>query len=452
MSVMVERSVAGLRMGSVAARDSAAPSERARGSIVVGLVVLAIFFIGLGGWAVLAPLNGAVVAPAVIKVEGNRKTIQHLDGGIVGQILVKEGSRVEVGQVLMLLEATQPKAALDVLNSQFDTLRAQEARLVAERDDASVVNFPADLIARRANAETGRMLDSETRQFEVRRTALAGQVSVLRQRTEQLLEQIRGAEVRKTELLQESSLIELELKDQYALLKKELTTRPRVLALERNAASLRGQQGEIAGNIAKARQAIGEIDLTIIQTRNDRMAEIARELRESQAKIADIIPRLQAAQDVVERTRIRSPYAGHVVDLSVFSVGAVIQRGERIMDIVPMRTDLIAEVNVSVDDIHEVHPGMRAEVRLAGYKQRVLPAMHGKVIEVAADRVTDRRTGVPYYTALVRVDAAELAVARDVQLQAGMSATVVIPTVERTAFDYLVGPLVATFDQAFRQR
>lgn len=454
MSIVAGQGMRGLATGNVygGKGQDRAPSESARGSIIAGLVVLALFFVGLGGWAGTAPLNGAVVAPAVIKVEGNRKSIQHLDGGIVGQILVKEGSQVAVGQTLMVLEAAQPKAALAILKGQFDALRLQEARLLAERDDAAAVRFPPDLMERRADPEIGRMVDSEEHQFEVRRGALTGQTAVLRQRIQQVQEQIRGAKVRQAELQQEISLIDLEIKDQRTLLQKELTTRPKVLALERNAASLRGQHGEVVGSIAKARQAIAEIDLTIIQVHTDRMAEVARDLRETQFKIADLIPRLQAAQDVVERTEIRSPYAGHVVDLSVFSVGAVIQRGERIMDIVPSRSDLIAEVSVSVDDIHELHPGMKAEVRLSGYKQRVMPALKGKVIDVAADRVTDQRTGVPYYTALVRVDEGELAAARDVVLQAGMSAAVIIPTVERTALDYLVGPFLSSFDQAFRQR
>lgn len=426
-------------------------AESARGSIIAGMAIVAVFFLGFGAWAWLAPLNGAVVAPAVIKVEGNRKSIQHLDGGVVSELLVKEGSTVKAGQVLAVLESTQAQAALDVLSFQHAALRAQEARLIAERDEAATVDFPSDLLARKDGA-VARMMETETRQFTVRRTALTGQESVLRQRIEQLQEQIRGAEAQQAALRQELHLIDLELKDQYVLLAKNLTPRPKVLALERNAAALRGQQGEFAGNIAKFRQAIGEIELTIIQSRNDRMADVARELRETHAKVVDLIPRLQAAQDVLDRTRIRSPYAGQVVDLTVFSVGAVIQRGERMMDIVPARGDLIAELSVGVEDIHELRQGAKAEIRISGYSQRAVPLLHGTVIDIAADRLTDRRSGTPYYTALVRLDTAELAATPEIVLQPGMAATVMVPTTERTALDYLVGPLASSFGKAFRQR
>jgi membrane fusion protein, type I secretion system len=228
--------------------------------------------------------------------------------------------------------------------------------------------------------------------------------------------------------------------------------RPRVLELQRAAAALKGQSGEFTGDIAKAQQAIGEIQLQIISLQNDRMSDIAKDLRDVQEKILDVIPRLQAAQDVLNRTEIRSPYAGYVVGLSVFSVGGVIGKGDKIMDIVPTRNELTVEANVNVNDIHDLHPGMRAELHFTAYKQRVIPVIHGDLIEVAADRLTDPRTGVPYYTALVAVDKQELAESKQVKLYPGMAVTVMIPTKERTALDYLLGPVMASFDQSFRQQ
>ena len=190
----------------------------------------------------------------------------------------------------------------------------------------------------------------------------------------------------------------------------------------------------------------------MIQAGNDRMTEVAKDLREAQAKLADVVPRLQAGRDVLDRTNIRSPYAGYVVDLAVFSMGAVIQRGDKVMDIVPSQNNLVAEANVNVDDIHEVHPGMRAEMHFTAYKQRVIPIIHGDVVDVSADRLTDKHTGTPYYTALVRVDEKELAASKEVQLAPGMAVSVMIPTKERTALDYLLGPVMASFDQSFRQK
>jgi epimerase transport system membrane fusion protein len=247
-------------------------------------------------------------------------------------------------------------------------------------------------------------------------------------------------------------LIREQLKDQRYLMERGLTQRPRVLELERTASAIVGQAGEIAGNIAKARQSIGEVEMQIVQVRNDRMTEIAKDLRETQDKLLDLPPKLQAAQDVLYRTELRTPYSGYVVGLSMFSVGGVIGKGEKVMDVVPMRNDLTVEANVNVDDIHEVRPGMRAELHLTAYKQRVLPVIHGEVTQVSADRLTEPKTNVPYYVALVRVDERELADAKGVELQPGMSATVMIPTEERTALDYLLGPVVASFDHAFRQK
>jgi membrane fusion protein, type I secretion system len=297
------------------------PNERARGAIAAGLGVIAVFFFGIGGWAAYAPLNGAVVAPGVIKVEGNRKTIQHLDGGIVKELLVREGEWVFLGQRLMVLEDTQAHAAVDMLSQQSYVLRAQEARLLSERDGDMAIAFPNELTSRREDLAIRKILDTETKQFEIRRTGLEGQVSVLKQRIAQLREQISGAEAQQTAVKESLAIIAAELKDQKFLLDKGLTQRPRVLELERTAAGLRGQQGDLIGAVAKARQAIGEMELQIVQARNDRMTEVAKDLREAQAKLVDVTPRLQAARDVLDRTTIRSSYTGNVVDLSVFSVG-----------------------------------------------------------------------------------------------------------------------------------
>jgi membrane fusion protein, epimerase transport system len=428
------------------------PKERARGTMAAGFGVIAVFFFGMGGWAAYAPLNGAVVAPAVVKVEGNRKTIQHLDGGIVKKLLVKEGDRVAIGQSLIILDDAQARAAVDMLSQQSYTLQAQKARLLAERDGDKAIGFPDELISQRDDSAISNILQTETKQFEIRRTSLQGQVSVLKQRITQLQEQITGAEAQQTAVKESLAIIAAELKDQNFLLEKGLTQRARVLELERTASGLRGQLGDLISGIAKVRQAIGEMEMQIIQARNVWTTEVAKDLHEAEAKLADVTPRLQAARDVLDRTNMRSPYAGNVVDLSIFSVGGVIQRGDKVMDIVPSQNGLVTEANINVDDIHDVHPGMRAELHFTAYKQRVIPMIHGDVIDVSADRLTDKRTGMPYYTALVRADDQELAASKDVQLYPGMAVTVMIPTKERTALDYLIGPIAASFDQSFRQK
>jgi membrane fusion protein, epimerase transport system len=433
-------------------RPLLAPSDDARGPIRIGLLAIALFFGGLGGWATYAPLNGAVVAPAVIKVEGNRKTIQHLDGGIVKVLRVKEGDRVEAGQTVIVLDPTQARASVTMLAQQIDAYRAQQARLLAERDEAAEIALPVDLLRRREDPQVAAVLDSEAKRFSIRRTGLTGQISVLKQRIEEIQEQIRGAQAQKVSQQEQLSLLRDELKDQHFLLNRGLTQRSRVLQLERTASAITGQAGEIDGNIAKARQSIGEVEMQIIQTRNERLTDVVKDLRDTQDKLLELGPKLQAAEDVLQRTELRTPYSGHIVGLSVFSVGGVIGRGDKIMDVVPARSELTIEANVNVDDIHEVHSGMRAEVHFNAFKQRVLPVVHGEVIQVSADRLTDPKTNVPYYTALVRVDERELADAKDIELQPGMSVTVMIPTEERTALEYLLGPIMTSFDRAFRQK
>jgi HlyD family type I secretion membrane fusion protein len=236
------------------------------------------------------------------------------------------------------------------------------------------------------------------------------------------------------------------------LLDKGLVARPRVLQLDRTASGLDGQIADAKANIAKARQAIAEQTQQSAQLDNDRMTDLAKDLRDTQAKLLEVIPKLMHARSVLERIEIRSPYTGRVVGLSVFSVGGVINRGDKIMDVVPDRESLVVEAQVAVEDISEVHPDMQAEVHLTAYKQRTTPIVHGEVIQVSADRLTDAKTNNPYYTALVRVDESELKDLPYIRLYPGMPATVMIPTVERTALDYLIGPLVMSFNHAFRQK
>jgi membrane fusion protein, type I secretion system len=236
------------------------------------------------------------------------------------------------------------------------------------------------------------------------------------------------------------------------LLEKGLVARPRVLQLERTAAGLDGQIADAKASIAKARQAIAEQVQQTAQLDNDRMMEVAKDLRDTQAKLVEVIPKLMHAQSVLNRIEIRSPYSGQVVGLNVFSVGGVINRGDKIMDVVPDRDSLVIEAQVAVEDISDVHPDMRAEVHLTAYKQRTTPIVHGDVLQVSADRLTDSKTNNPYFVALVRIDATELAALPHIRLYPGMPATVMIPTVDRTALDYLVGPLAMSFNHAFRQR
>jgi HlyD family type I secretion membrane fusion protein len=432
--------------------DAVGPSDSFHGSAIAGWLVILAFFGGFGVWSVTAPLNGAVVANGIVKVDGNRKSVQHLDGGIVKELRVREGDQVQVGETLIVLDDSQARAEFDVLSEQFVVLRATEERLRTEFDGGSSLVVPADLNVAGDQAHASSIWNNQVRQFESRRVALEGQRNIIKEKISQLEHQIVGGEAQVRALNAQLDSVREEMKSIAPLVDKGLIARPRYLQLDRAGAGLEGQSADAMANIAKARQAIAEQQQQMVQLDNDRMADVTKELRDVQAKLLEVIPRLANARAVLTRMEIRAPYAGRVVGLTVFSVGGVIQRGEKILDVVPEKDALVVETQVAVDDISEVRPKMRAEVHLTAYKQRITPIVHGTVLQVSADRLTENRTGTPYYTALLKLDEAELADMPNIQLYPGMPATVMVPTAERTAFEYLVGPLMMSFKHGFRQK
>lgn len=435
-----------------APRKGSAPSESIWHASIAGWLIIIVFFGGIGAWAMKAPLNGAVVANAVVKVDGNRKSVQHLDGGIIKELRIKEGDKVLAGDTLVVLDDTQARAEFDVLSQQYVVLRATEVRLLTELDRGTELIMPEDFKIRFGDAYNKSVWNGQISQFESRRTAIEGQRNVIREKINQLRSQIVGAEAQVKAFTDQITSIRTEAASIAPLVERGLISRPRVLQLERNAYGLDGQIADAAANIAKSRQAIAEQEQQMAQLDNDRMADIAKDLRDTQAKMLEVIPKAMNAKAVLGRMDIRSPYAGRVVALNVFSVGGVIQRGDKILDIVPDQDALSIEAQVAVEDISDVHPNMKAEVHLTAYKQRIVPIIHGDIIQVSADRLTDPKTNNPYYIVLVRIDEAELAQIPNIRLYPGMPATVMIPTVQRTAFDYIVGPLVMSFNHSFRQR
>lgn len=426
--------------------------ESMRRPALVGWLIVALFFGGLGFWSVRAPLNGAVVANGVVKVEGNRKSVQHLDGGIVKELRVGDGDHVKAGDILLVLDDTQAKAEYQVLSEQYVVLRATEARLLTELANGAEMAMPPALTERRNDPYVRDIWSGQLKQFESRRASLDGQRKVIGEKIRQLQSQIDGAEAQVKSFTEQIDSVRKEADSVSPLVEKMLLPRPRLLQLQRTAYGLEGQIADTRANIAKFRQAIAEQELQIVQLGNDRMAEVTKDLHEVQARLLEVIPKRVNAEAVLNRMDIRSPYSGRVVGLNVFSVGGVIQRGEKILDIVPDEDALTIEAQVAVEDISELHPDMQAELRLTAYQQRLLPPIHGEVVRISADRLTDPRTNNPYYVVSVRPDMAEVAKLPGVHLYPGMPATVTIPTESRTAFDYLLGPLSASFNKAFRQK
>ena len=415
-----------------------------------GWSIILLFFGVLGTWSLLAPLNGAVIASGFVKVDGNRKSLQHHNGGIVKRILVREGDKVDAGQVLIALDDTQARAEFDVLNDQYLDLLAAEARMQAELSGQSRVAFSADLIA--ATAKHPAILEGQVQQFELRRTALDGQRRIIDEKIAQLAAQIDGAEAQSSGNKAQRDSIRAEATTLAPLVERGVIAKPRLLQLERSAAALDGQIGELTGGIARSRQAIAEQKQLASQLDKERSAETAKELRATQARIAELVARLSSAKQQLARTELRAPYGGRVVGLTVFSTGAVIASGEKLLDIVPDHEMLIVEAQIGVEDIADIKPGARAEVRLLAYKQRTTPSLGGEVTQVSADRLVDNRNGSPYYLAQIKIAEAELAALPGITMYPGMPAAIMIPTIERSAFDYLVGPLMSSLDTAFKQK
>ena len=362
---------------------------------LIGWAIIVAFFGGLGAWGATAPLNGAVVASGVVKVEGNRKSVQHLDGGIVKQLRVREGRPDEAGDTLLVLDDTQARAEYEELREQYIVLRASEGRLLAELARADEMTMPAELEDPRHQSYAVSVWAGQVKQFDSRRATLAGQKRVIEEKIRQLQSQIEGAEAQARAFTAQIDSVRLEADSVAPLVEKMLLPKPRLLQLQRTAYGLEGQIADAQANIGKFRQAIAEQELQIAQLHHDRMAEVAKELREVQARLLEVIPKRTSAEAVLGRMEIRSPYAGKVVGLTVFSVGGVIQRGEKILDIVPDDDGLTIEAQVAVDEISDVHPGMPAQIHLTAFKSRIVPTLRGEVVRVSADRLADPKTGAP---------------------------------------------------------
>ncbi|SOD98765.1 HlyD family type I secretion periplasmic adaptor subunit [Caenispirillum bisanense] len=422
--------------------DVAPPSVDMRWPIIAGLLIILVAFGGVGSWAAFAPLQSAVVAPGTVVVESNVKSVQHLEGGIVKEVLVRDGDLVEAGQIVVRLQEVQAQASSSLVENQLWAALAQEARLMAERDDAKQVVFPDQLLERAVgNAEISAIVAAQERQFDERRKSLEGQVSILNARIGQNQQEIEGLKVQKASKERQVRIFAEELKGLRELFEKGYTPRTRILAMEREVAELEGEIGAAVSGIARAQKSIGEAKLQIEQTRQRFREEVVGQLRDVQVQVSDLREKLTVASDVLERTVIRAPQTGYVQKLSVHTVGGVIRPGEELMQVVPQDARLVIEAHLSPMDIDQVQVGQLAEARFSAFHTQDIPAIHGIVTVVSADRLTDERTGVPYYLSRVEVDDEELLKIGNRHLVPGMPADVVITTGERTALDYFLKPI-----------
>lgn len=428
-----------------------APAPRTRGTLAFGLLVFLVFVVGGLAWAVFAPLAEASIAPGVIKVEGNRRTIQHLEGGIVREILVRDGSKVTEGQVLMRLDDIQADATLETQRAQRWALLAQDARLTAELAGAREVTFPPDLLA----STNPRAADSITGQralFEARTASLLSQLQVFQARIDQQSAIIAGARGQLSSTRRQLALIKQEEDMTRTLVNQGLQRVPQLLALQRTSAGLEGSIDDLTSQIDRANATIAEAQKQIEQTRDQRMQDNSLELRDVRGKLAEAEERLRAATDVMTRREIVAPEAGTVVNLKVFTLGAVVKPGDPVMDLVPDHDRLVAEVNVQPNDIDVVYPGLHAEIRLPAFKQRLVPYLHGLVTWVAADVTANEQTRQQYYRAYILIDQDQLANLPNVFLTPGMPVEAHVQIGQRSFFRYITQPIRDSFHRAFQEQ
>lgn len=420
------------------------------GPVTAGMVTLGVGFGGFAAWAALAPIEGAVVAPGKVAVDGRNKPVQHLEGGIVGKILVGEGERVAAGDALLVLDGTAAKSAANRLRAQLAAVEAGEARALAERDGAAAIAFPAWLAAAR-DAETERLLADQQAEFVVGLRKHRAGIAVLEQQIAALEEKITGYALQRDETVRQLELAAEERTGLEVLLAQGLTRKSQVLALKRSEAELRGRQGQLAAAMAEARQAIAEISERIEQAETARIGEASARLGELRLARTEVLEALRAAEDVSERLTVRAPAAGTVVNLAKHSAGAVIAPGETVMTIVPQDADLVIEARIRPQDIDEVRVGQHARLGFSALDQRQMPTVAGLVTYVSADRFENERTGEAYYLARLEIADDRSAGFDPSQIGPGFDAEIYITTGERTFFGYLAAPLTKTLARSFRE-
>jgi HlyD family secretion protein len=422
--------------------------------VIVGMIMFGCVTFGIGGWAATSQLSGAVVAQGVIVVDSNVKKVQHPTGGIVGELRVREGDRVNAGDILIRLDETQTLTNANIVTKNLDELLARQARLETERDSADQIAFPRVLLQRTkdSNSEAERAIAAEQKLFDLRRQARSGQKAQLKERSAQLQNEINGY-LGQTEAKQkEIGFIQQELEGVRGLWQKNLVPITRLTALERDAARLEGERSQLGGMIAQAKGKIAEIELQIIQVDQDLRSEVGKDLIETRSKLSELAERKTAAVDQLNRIDIRAPQSGRVHELSVHTVGGVISPGEQIMLIVPDADSLAIEAKISPRDIDQVFVGQSATLRFAAFNQKTTPEIDGDISVVSADITQEQRTGASYYTSRVLLKPEELAKLGSAKLVPGMPVDVFIKTQGRTALSYLTKPLRDQAERAFKER
>ncbi len=424
-------------------RDSARSAKWA-----IGLLCGATIF-----WGGMIPLEGAVVSLGTVAVEGNVKKVQHLTGGIIGELMVKEGSRVKVGDLVARLDDTQTRASLGVVLGDLLAQRARAIRLQAEREDLGELRFTPDVtLASAHDLTTGQAIESETRLFNARRAAREGQKGQLRERIVQTEKELQGTEMQMRATNEQLSIAIEERQALEQLRLKGLVQKPRLTALEREIARSEGIIGDAKSRVEQGRAKIRETQSQIDQVDRDRMAEAHKDLRETEAKIVELTERRKAAEDQLQRVDIRATASGIVHEMAVHTVGGVVNQGEPLMLIVPDPQELIIEAKIAPQDIDQIHNKQPARIRFTSFNQRITSEVTGQVFRISPNTTKDQQTGATFFTVGLRLADGQVEKLKGSTLAPGMMAETFITTEERTALSFLFKPLSDNFIKVFAGR
>ncbi len=432
-------------------KKPSAYSASMRRAFLAGVSALGLFGGTIGLWAAVSPLSGAVVAPGQFVVDTNIKKIQHQTGGIVAVLPVREGQRVKAGDLVLQLDETLTRANLQVIVKQLDEIMSRQSRLEAERNGGDMVLAP-ELQARMHVPDVAKSVADEARLLETRRSQRDGQKQQLGKRVEQLGEEISGIQAQVISRDEQIRLLKLELGGLRDLFKSNLVPMTRIMPVEREAANMLGQKGQLVAQRAQTEGKISEIRVQLLQLDIDMQTETGKELRDLQAKSAELQERRVAAEDQLKRVDIRSPIDGYVHQLNVHTIGGVISPAEPAMLIVPFNDELQIEARVAPTDIDQLFIGQKGVVKVQAGNQRATPEIAGTVSRIAADVTREQQTGQVYYLIRMSLPAEEVAKLGDLKIMSGMQTETYIQTSERTPFQYIIKPLKDQFNRAFRER
>lgn len=429
------------------------PRSLIRGPVTIGYAIILVFFLGFGLWAATAHIASATIARGVVSPEGSRKTIQHLEGGIIADILVEEGDNVIAGDPLVVLQEIQARAGFDELQHKKHLYTAKLARLLSEQAGKDAVQFPEWLLAaEKDSSEVDEIMQAQVDLFAAKRAVHEGRKAIGGKRIDELREEIGGLKSLIKSKREQLRSLEEEIDAQKTLLERKLVARPVYLQLDRLRAEIEGEMAQAIADVARARQTIGETELQVVNETARRLDDIISELADTRAELATVDDRLRSQLDILERTVIEAPVSGSVHNMLFHTTGGIIRPGQAILDIVPLDVELLIDARVSPVDIDEVAVGQLARVHFLPFSSRNIPQITGYVRSISADILLDETTGESFFRAYVEVTPEELLKLGEAQeINPGMPAEVLIMTGERTMLQYLLEPLGDSLRRSFRE-